>query len=111
LRRSRRCNDGSVAGVPLSVDGQVLLVHNRTRPRPYRPQGLTIGPAGRASQQEHGPGYDPGEGDAPGVVAFSDGGAVPDGAGQSGGPVPAPHRPPGSGGEAAPANDRGEVPE
>ena len=55
-----RCNAGSVGGVPLSVDGQVLLVHNRTRPRPYRPQGLAIDSWGRASQQRHGPGYDPG---------------------------------------------------
>jgi hypothetical protein len=44
----------------------VLLVHNRTRPRPYRPQGLAIDPEGRASQQRHGPGYDPGEGMPPG---------------------------------------------
>jgi hypothetical protein len=38
---------------------------------------------GRASQQRHGPGYDPGEGDAPGVVAFSNVDAVPDGAGSA----------------------------
>jgi hypothetical protein len=82
LRRRSRCNDASVAGVPLSVDGQLLLVHNRTRPRPC-PQGLTIDPMGRASQQKHGPGYDPGEGTTPGVVAFSTVDAGPDGAGSA----------------------------
>jgi hypothetical protein len=44
LRRDGRCplwrrNGGGGPGVVLSVDGQVLLVHNRTRPRPYRPKG------------------------------------------------------------------------
>src|SRR5512132_4035005 len=61
----RRCsrwrrNGGGGTGVPLSVDGQVLLVHNRTRPRPYRPQGLATDPTGRAPPKGHGPGYDPG---------------------------------------------------
>src|SRR5215211_85790 len=42
---------------------------------------------GPGSPAQHGPGYDPGEGDAPGVVAFSNVNAVPDGAGQGGGPI------------------------
>jgi hypothetical protein len=84
-----RNGDGG-AGVPLSVDGQVLLVHNRTRPRPYRPQGLAIDPNGAGSPASMALATTPGtEGeDASGVVAHSDVHAVPDGTGQGGAAAP-----------------------
>ena len=52
-RSTARCsrwrrNGGGGACVPLSVDGQALLVHNRTRLRPYVAHGQTIDPRGRA---------------------------------------------------------------
>src|SRR5215218_6269059 len=83
--RWRRNGDGG-AGVPLSVGGQVLLVHNRTRPRPYRPQGLAIDPMGPGSPQGMALAATPGTGgeDASGVVACSEVDSVPDGTGQGG---------------------------
>src|SRR5512132_4047915 len=87
----RRCsrwwrNGDGGADVPLSVDGQVLLVHNRTRPRPYRPQGLAIDPNGARLSRKLALATTPGtEGeDASGVVAHSDVDAVPSDAGQGG---------------------------
>jgi hypothetical protein len=74
----------------LNVDGQVLLVHNRLRPRPYRPQGLGHRPETGLIQSSlvrpTTPQAAQGE-DAFGVVAHSDVDAVPVDAGQGGGPV------------------------
>jgi hypothetical protein len=56
----------------------------RSHPRRRRLSG------DRANPEQLGPGYDLGEGDVPGVVAFSDVDAVADGAGQGCGPMARP---------------------
>ena len=79
-------NGGGGADGPSCVDGQVLLVHNRTRPHPSSTQGWPS-TRGLGFQQSVAQVAAPGELDASGAVPRSEVTAVSNGAGQGRGLV------------------------